>query len=704
MSSAPFNYNLSIISKEGVTFWYRPNPAAACSDGHTKANTASKLQLEFPAGQAAGDAVFYTAQLASLFATVTVSIGGVSTAGTWSDVPDGPVQVTLSRGGKTLATATGKSITSSCSLVNWNAWVGSAMSPDTSFSLPYVGSNMVCVRGTGANDFADMCAFSCSYGYCPIGACLCLAMGNQTKKPPYTGVTAYPVAGRSADFSGLCSFNCNLGKIGDKGCPSNICGTAPAPLVIPTVSPFLPPTCTKGKGPAGWEGLCDYSCNFGFCPSNICTCTQTGALNVPPPKIKDTVGSSLDPNFNDWGLCDFACPRGYCPEGSCNQRPKSGGGEPAPIDPTIWRNPDPTPTVGCSPPCNPLTTTLVQSWAWDKPGVTMATTVFFPAITTTQIPVFNINITQQAVNSVVFTVTPSLFCIAPITIAPPPGVTIPSRSPPLLTYSITSTPTPSTIPWPPITSGADAVMSAPATATTVTPMVVPVWSAAPTRGRDDDKHGGGLAVAAAAWAGAARREQVLHREEVAAAVVAATATQTTPGAPPEAPAWRKRCTAASIRPRLTFTSSNCPSRPAYTPVWGTYTGAVPSLGGPGWNVYTVTYGTYSSSTSKPSTSAAPSTTAAAPKPGVPLGGVCDDSWDCTGDACPKGQSALCFQDLGLGQTQHTCQCVNDKAEPPKGTMCEGLWDCNGLYRCRTGRTMVCETMDYSDGYKVCACV
>lgn len=682
-----YRYNITLFDKEGVTFWYRPNPRSACDSGGTTGNTASQLQLEFPASEVAADAVFYTAQLASTGATVTVSIGGVSTVGTWSDTPDGgsglyhgnvsfsgrtgPVQITLSRGGKILASATGTPISSACSLVNWNAWVGNAMSPVTTVSIPWLQKDKVCIRGTGANDFAGMCAFSCSYGYCPIGACVCLAMGTERKKPPYTGVVAFPVAGRSADYSGLCSFNCNLGKIGDKGCPSDICGTAEAPLAIPTVSPFLPFTCTGGQGPPGWEGLCSYACNFGFCPSNICTCTQTGALNVPPPKIRDTVGSSLNPKINDWGLCDFACPRGYCPEGSCNQRPASGGGAAAPIAPDIWTNPDPTPLVGCSPPCNlilppytlptptaischPLTTTFVGRWASNSAPATTVTTITFPVITTTRIPVFNINITQAAVNNVVFTVTPSIFCIAPITVGPPPGVTVPSWSSSLITYSITSTPTPSTIPWPPITSTFKTKVSF-----TSTSSVMPTCTSGcgdecirncndcdvncscmdcckdcnhddhGSDNDDDDNNnnnnndndncigwfcppssgpppgpppppGGGAGGDSDDDPSCTSRSAVVHTtvhcrlystsgKLTFETTCTSTESSTTSG--------------CSMRPTrtTTYTSSNCPRLAGYTPPWSDYTGAVPTPGGPGWNVYTYPMQTYS--TMAPSTPA-----------------------------------------------------------------------------------------------------
>ncbi|KAK4170847.1 glycosyl hydrolase family 71-domain-containing protein [Triangularia setosa] len=554
-----YRYNITLFDKEGVTFWYRPNPRSACGSGGTTGNTALQLQLEFPAAEVAADAVFYTAQLASEGATVTVSIGGVYTVGTWSDTPDGgsglyhgnvsfnsrtgPVQITLSRGGKTLASASGTPISSTCTLANWNAWVGNAMSSETT------------------------------------------------------------------------------------------------------------------------EGLCSYACNFGFCPSNICTCTQTGALNVPPPKIRDTVGSSLNPKVNDWGLCDFACPRGYCPEGSCNQRPASGGGAAALIAPDIWTNPDPTPLVGCSPPCNlilppytlptpttincqPLTTTFVGRWASNSAPATTVTIITFPVITTTRIPVFNINITQAAINNVVFTVTPSIFCIAPITVGPPPGVTVPSRSSSLITYSITSTPTPSTTPWPPITSTFKTKISFTSTSS-VMPTCTSGCGDECTRNCNDcdvncscmdcckdcnhDDHGsdndddddnsnnkdngncigwfclpssgpppgpppppgggGGGGGGSDDDPSCTYRSAVVHTtvhcrlysssgKLTLETTCTSTESSTTSG-----------CSMTPTR-TTTYTSSNCPHLAGYKPAWSEYTGAVPTPGGPGWNVYTWATGTY----------------------------------------------------------------------------------------------------------------
>ncbi|KAL2018590.1 hypothetical protein VTK56DRAFT_560 [Thermocarpiscus australiensis] len=187
---------------------------AYAGSGQTTGNTASQLQLEFPAVQVIGNAVFYTALLGS-DATVTVSIGGSTTTGKWRDAPDrgsglyhgnvtfngrtGPVTVSLSCGGTVFATASGTPITSSCTLVNWNAWVGQALSGG-SVSAKVSTNGKVCIRSTGAGDFAGLCSYACSLGYCPIGACLCQAIGTQKTKPPYTGINGFPAASKSANY------------------------------------------------------------------------------------------------------------------------------------------------------------------------------------------------------------------------------------------------------------------------------------------------------------------------------------------------------------------------------------------------------------------------------------------------------------------------------------------------------------------------
>jgi hypothetical protein len=299
-----------------------------------------------------------------------VNIGGTSHTGTWRNTPDGgigiyhgsvpftepygKVVVTLSRGGSTIAQITGESITTTCAdnAENWNAWVQGVQASIKINATPSLTlSERVCINGTGANNFEDICHFSCEYGYCPIGACTCTNMGAARVKPNSTEVQGYPLAGENASYSGLCSFDCNLGH-----CPNTACGTVSALLSIPTVSDFLPPACIAGTGEGNLGGLCDYACGYGFCPISSCNCTAEGPLNPPPPATTTIIGNvaqGQDPTIYS-GLCSFACERGYCPTGACvpstpTPAPGSGSGT-VYINGSLWT--EPTPKVECEPPCS----------------------------------------------------------------------------------------------------------------------------------------------------------------------------------------------------------------------------------------------------------------------------------------------------------------------------------------------------------------
>lgn len=68
--------------------------------------------------------------------------------------------------------------------------------------------------------------------------------------------------------------------------------------------------------------LCDFSCNFGFCPESLCTCYEQGPLE-PLPGQRDAGDIVAWDEFNvDLNrLCKFACKYGYCPDKICFKRP-----------------------------------------------------------------------------------------------------------------------------------------------------------------------------------------------------------------------------------------------------------------------------------------------------------------------------------------------------------------------------------------------
>ncbi|KAI9839216.1 MAG: hypothetical protein M1819_003209 [Sarea resinae] len=132
------NASMPAISTESVTAWYRLNPASSGSANGTTGNTASQGQTTVDPGTVDVDAVFVSALVATLPATVAVSIGSVQVANWtvefegvshWSVAfgsNTGDVSVVLERSGSQVAIVNGAAITTDCTNgnVNWNAWVG----------------------------------------------------------------------------------------------------------------------------------------------------------------------------------------------------------------------------------------------------------------------------------------------------------------------------------------------------------------------------------------------------------------------------------------------------------------------------------------------------------------------------------------------------------------------------------------------------
>ncbi|GKT74274.1 alpha-glucanase [Colletotrichum tofieldiae] len=325
-----YKHNTTTVDSERLVAWYRPNPSTSCKDGGTSGNTASQLQLEFHPWNVAKDAVYFTALLASS-ATIEVTVGGVTQKASWSTTPEGgvglyhgdawyydstgDVRVRVIRGGSIVAEIAGTAITTDCSktngYTNWNAWVGSAVSPKAVSAKPNPRTDQVCVEGTGPlPGFARLCEFTCGYGYCPSGACHCTKLGAQVERPTWKGVDAFPAAGKTSDYQGLCQNACNWGF-----CPSAYCDTTQHPTVVATVSQFLPGTCTRGEAMSTspyFDDLCAFSCAHGFCPIAVCYCSAQGALDLLEP-TSSSDARTLDGAPEDHGLCAFACARGHCP-------------------------------------------------------------------------------------------------------------------------------------------------------------------------------------------------------------------------------------------------------------------------------------------------------------------------------------------------------------------------------------------------------
>jgi hypothetical protein len=317
-----YKHGVATLTQEVLTVWYRTYPVSsgACGDSLTTANTHSQLQYEFYPEAVAQDKVFFSI-LAASTPSVSVTIGGVSVTPSWSHEPyggvgvyhgsapfsghTGAVVVTASTSHSSMSVS-GAAISTSCEdgIANWNAWTGYANGNNPGNVQNAMSIyEMACISGTAPGNFAGLCSFACSLGYCPITACQCLELGYPPTVPSPTAAVGYPVSGEDATYEGLCAFNCQHGY-----CPPSACGPTPVPLATPTVSPFNPDACTSGSNKPGFEsfsGLCSYACNFGYCPINICICNSEGPLNQPPPVTDPNPGYPIDGSVDE-GLCNFA--------------------------------------------------------------------------------------------------------------------------------------------------------------------------------------------------------------------------------------------------------------------------------------------------------------------------------------------------------------------------------------------------------------
>ncbi|KAK4178723.1 hypothetical protein QBC36DRAFT_367139 [Triangularia setosa] len=317
---------------------------------------------------------------------VTITVGGVNLSATWTKTPSGGVGVyhgSVDYGSNTGAvvvtvgsmTVNERSITSSCDdtsgYINWNAFVASTAGAATGFD--------------------ELCAFTCRYGYCPVGACPCTKMGRGNELLDEDtlgfGTIEFPAQGRSASYWGLCSFACNYGFL----CPNAYCDTTEHQFVIPSVSPFTPDACTLGVG----EG---------------------GALHVPPGQSKSVTGKA-DPTVDEriYGpLYEFTCSRGYCPEGVCVQTEIDGGSlykdvNVAYISPAVYLSPRAacqSPCVLVLPPSGLLSTTTIKLPPYKTSAqfgsTTTTMTLYPPNIVTDKIWYSNINITGSVTDGAVF--------------------------------------------------------------------------------------------------------------------------------------------------------------------------------------------------------------------------------------------------------------------------------------------------------------
>lgn len=94
-----------------------------------------------------------------------------------------------------------------------------------------------------------------------------------------------------------------------------------------TISPVSPShnlsslKCIAGSGEGNYGTLCQFTCEYGYCPLGPCTCNTMG-VPADPPAIVNVNGypaAGLDCSYE--GLCSYACNHGVCPNATCSTDP-----------------------------------------------------------------------------------------------------------------------------------------------------------------------------------------------------------------------------------------------------------------------------------------------------------------------------------------------------------------------------------------------
>ncbi|KAJ5089135.1 hypothetical protein N7532_007819 [Penicillium argentinense] len=108
-------------------------------------------------------------------------------------------------------------------------------------------------------------------------------------------------------------------------------GSETSGATISPVSPDLPiskQVCIEGSGNANFSDLCEFTCKYGYCPLDTCTCTAMGAAK-DKPKATKVKGYPKHGNDSYEGLCSFSCYYGSCPKKYCSSTETTHTSSPA---------------------------------------------------------------------------------------------------------------------------------------------------------------------------------------------------------------------------------------------------------------------------------------------------------------------------------------------------------------------------------------
>ncbi|OIW25565.1 putative alpha-1,3-glucanase/mutanase [Coniochaeta ligniaria NRRL 30616] len=313
----------SFVTTDQLIYWYRPNPRTLnCDATDTTMVQADNSSGNYFMGRPNGwedmqDSIFVVAMLTQP-GTVTVTSGSNTKsfdgpAGISSYTVDmglGKQQFWLTRNGQTVLSAVSlKDVTSvcPCGIYNFNAYVG---------TVPNAAPDPLQHDGL-ASLTAGLHVSTCS---------ATPSLATTTLKPtttPTGGGSGPTTTSVSSETTGPSSTPASSSTSTSKPTtPTSTTHSTTSSSTTRTSTPSAPPTgtvCIAGTGPGNYVGLCNFCCQYGYCPPGPCTCTATGQ-QIPPPPQNSPAGRPLPGEDDSYlGLCSYACSHGYCPPTACQQ-------------------------------------------------------------------------------------------------------------------------------------------------------------------------------------------------------------------------------------------------------------------------------------------------------------------------------------------------------------------------------------------------
>ncbi|KAL4876792.1 glycosyl hydrolase family 71-domain-containing protein [Aspergillus karnatakaensis] len=325
------------ITEDLLVYWYRPNPRELnCDATDTCMVPANNGSGNYFYGRPNGwetmeDAVFVVTTLTSP-ATVTVNSGGNVEV---FDAPAGasafkvPMGVgsqgfSLSRDGQVIASDISLlpiTETCICGLYNFNPYVGSlpatpidSLQRDGLYSLTMGLHVSTCAPTPTLGKVTP--TPPPGWGDAPTTTKTSSAT-RTTSSTKTTGASTTKTSTTKTSTTKTSTTKTSTTKTSTTKTTTTKTTTRTTTTAKPTTTGGSGGTCVAGTGPGNYVGLCNFCCNFGYCPPGPCTCTAYGAP-VPTPPTTGVKGVPLDGLGDSYlGLCSFACDHGYCPSTAC---------------------------------------------------------------------------------------------------------------------------------------------------------------------------------------------------------------------------------------------------------------------------------------------------------------------------------------------------------------------------------------------------